>query len=266
MYKFKTKPKHKGFLGAVLGGVGGGLVSGLFNRSEANKNRDFQSYHAANAHQIEVADLKKAGLNPILSATGGKGASVPGGSQASMNMDTSGVVSNAIALQKNKKEQKVLDSQAEMNQANTIKAKAEADLTNAKAKKESIDALRKQREFGRIDEGVGSGPVAEVVESLPAVLRGPARAIAGATDSTYTVVKRELKDLISRFKQGPKASTARDVQSDQQLIDALKALDDLPESRYDKYKISKNKSGYTHISDEQHEKNRKHSPWRKYSW
>lgn len=49
---------------------------------EAVKNRDFQLYMSNSAHQREVVDLKKAGLNPLLSGTGGSGASTPSGSIA----------------------------------------------------------------------------------------------------------------------------------------------------------------------------------------
>lgn len=76
-----------GAIGNVAGGVLGFLGQNSANSTNislASANRSWQEYMSSTAHQREVADLRAAGLNPILSATGGSGASTPSGSVATV--------------------------------------------------------------------------------------------------------------------------------------------------------------------------------------
>ena len=77
--------------GAAVGGLGDLLTGGYFSRKAWLRQKEAMQ----NQHQWEVADLRAAGLNPILSATGGSGAST-GGLTGSMVSDTS-QVSRAVA-------------------------------------------------------------------------------------------------------------------------------------------------------------------------
>lgn len=67
--------------GAIASALGS-TFSSAANFVSAERQMDFQAKMSSNAHQREVEDLRKAGLNPILSATGGSGASTPSGAMA----------------------------------------------------------------------------------------------------------------------------------------------------------------------------------------
>lgn len=108
--------------GAIAGAVGGvvsSLIGGSSARSASSKEMQMQretnaanAYEAAlnrmwqegmsnTAHRREMVDLYSAGLNPILTATGGHGASTPSGSQAVMESPGKGLTANTIAQNKN---------------------------------------------------------------------------------------------------------------------------------------------------------------------
>lgn len=113
---------------SILSGVSnifGGRERNVAASAQAQRMMGFQERMSSTAHQREIADLRAAGLNPILSGTGGRGASSPGGAQAPMQDILSPAVASAMAARRLQSELKTMDAQRRNLAANTAKTEAQ---------------------------------------------------------------------------------------------------------------------------------------------
>ena len=101
-------------IGSLVGPALGGVVSGMFGTRQARKQSQFQERMSGSAHQREVKDLRAAGLNPILSGTGGAGASTPAGAMTGVDP-----VSSALSAKR-------LQSEIDLMGAQTLNQTAQA--------------------------------------------------------------------------------------------------------------------------------------------
>ncbi len=127
-----------GLINDVMGVTSAGKQNQKYTLEQMGVNNAYQKEFAQNAHQWQVEDLKKAGLNPVLSA-GGSGASASGGGGTSGTGMTAGagafseIMNSAMGLAKLDSETNLLKAQADNQTAGAIKAVEEAGMIKPQA-------------------------------------------------------------------------------------------------------------------------------------
>lgn len=107
-------------LGAVAGAIGSAALSfggNIGGQMITQKQGEYwERRKMTHAHQWEVGDLKRAGLNPILSATGGRGATASGGGAFGQGLSRMG--SDAVDAIKKSMEAQQINSATKLNEEN----------------------------------------------------------------------------------------------------------------------------------------------------
>lgn len=156
--------------GSIISGVAGELVGGIFGSSSAKKQNKaaaeaqeranaFTKEQLQNRHQWEVADLKAAGLNPVLSAGGTPSI---GGSQAAPVVGELDAAAN---------------SAKNLGKMRVERETAQAALDNVK-----LDNGKKQAETNATEEAAKlnrANTALKFVETNLLQKYGPAQAVAG---------------------------------------------------------------------------------------
>lgn len=117
----------------------GGFLGNDNSAKQADKQMEFQDRMSSTAHQRQVEDLRLAGLNPILSATKGMGASTPSGAAAPQHDYITPAIASALSAWAGKRDTERVENETEKN----LEEVEQLQKTN-KRLLERLDALEKQ--------------------------------------------------------------------------------------------------------------------------
>lgn len=217
-------------LAAAAASAVGSMISNERNIEAAEDNRDFQERLSGTAHQREVADLRAAGLNPILSAFG-KGASTPAGATPTITDPIGPAVNTAMAARQ-------MQADLDVKRETAANQKAQADSNEQ-------DAIRKARENyseSRFHEAGPDGSMSEWQRGRGGQLQeqresGAIRTLETQIRSVYATIQERLgvktaEALLNKYlaeEEGARSRSYRDqLEGFRQFIENQISIGALP--------------------------------------
>jgi hypothetical protein len=187
----------------AIASVAGSQMGNSANAASSQKQMDFQKYMSDTAHQREVRDLRKAGLNPILAANS-SGASTPGGASYTSESLTSKIdPMTAHNLQQSKATTDNIKTDTGLKAANTKSAEKSLEIADqtkkllqAQTAKEEQNAVQAAQQAKLTDKygdannimgliGSGTGAIGNLM-SVPQMLKNILRPNTHTTTERYS--------------------------------------------------------------------------------
>lgn len=188
-------------IGAVLAAAGSATAAGLNYKAQKDTNAanaravrqtNAQSqYNIEHAHQIEMADLQAAGLNPVLTASGGQGApmaTLNSPKAVAPEVDLSGVTSAIQSMTHMMMMSQLVDAKV-----NAAEKSADAKIASAKITGNSRETVA--------DKYIAAGRTRNLYknESAGKALISNSRQVKKLKDD-FGMTEKEWKKLLKKFE------------------------------------------------------------------
>ncbi|ALS03748.1 VP2 [Gokushovirus WZ-2015a] len=178
-----------GFLSGLIGTAVSALSGHWSAKQNAKISRDQWAYQQSNAHQLEVQDLRNAGLNPILSASNSQIASMPQVSDNGASGASANIISSALQAS-SAKELKLMDLKIEEQKLKNDAINAKANADNARTN--AISAGIRGDDLSKADERYGAETANIKADTA---LKNSSKALQDAQSRFVDIQGRELVRL-----------------------------------------------------------------------